>query len=168
VPVAGAKGWHVGPVGPDAAAALAELHALCFAPLPETPWSQDAFRTLLSMPTTVALAGLAPDGSAAGLLIGRSTGADAEILTLCVAPPARRGGLARALFAGFVAHTGPEADIALEVAVGNGPAVALYESLGFRVAGRRPGYYAGRGERVDALIMVHNGKNRGGQPGEEI
>lgn len=40
----------------------------------------------------------------------------------------------------------------LEVRLGNGPARALYEGFGFRVVGRRPGYYADTGE--DALLLT--------------
>jgi ribosomal-protein-alanine N-acetyltransferase len=39
----------------------------------------------------------------------------------------------------------------LEVAAGNAPAVALYETFGFRAVGRRKGYYAHPPD--DALVM---------------
>jgi len=38
------------------------------------------------------------------------------------------------------------------VRLGNEPARALYEGFGFRVVGRRPGYYADTGE--DALLLT--------------
>lgn len=41
--------------------------------------------------------------------------------------------------------------VCLEVRVGNGAAIRLYERIGFRVMGRRPKYYADNGE--DALLM---------------
>ncbi len=40
----------------------------------------------------------------------------------------------------------------LEVRAGNGPALGLYESLGFRRVGRRPRYYPNDGE--DAVLMT--------------
>ena len=41
--------------------------------------------------------------------------------------------------------------VVLEVRPSNYPAIALYESFNFRVAGRRRGYYYDTGE--DALVM---------------
>lgn len=41
--------------------------------------------------------------------------------------------------------------LTLEVRVSNKAAIALYEKAGFKIAGRRPGYYEDTGE--DALIM---------------
>ncbi len=142
-------------------AALAVLHADCFAPLPETPWSETAFRTLLNIPTThawVAGPGEGPhEGQIQGLLMVRELAGDWEVLTICVDPRAWRGGIARTLFAEFLAFAGDDANIVLEVAVDNDPAIALYRAFGFQPVGRRPGYYAGdsaeRG-RVDALILA--------------
>lgn len=161
---ASAKNWSLAAPGPEAAGPLAALHALCFAPLPETPWSADAMRTVLRLPTTVALAALAPGGDAAGFLVGRLAGGGAEILTLCVAPPARRNGVARDLIGAFLAQIGPGTRVSLEVADGNMPARALYESFGFRPAGRRPGYYGNPSSKVDAVVMVRVVENNGGQP----
>ncbi|MGD2009379.1 MAG: GNAT family N-acetyltransferase [Cellvibrionales bacterium] len=42
----------------------------------------------------------------------------------------------------------------LEVRAGNLAALALYEQLGFRVVGRREGYYLHDGQREDALLMT--------------
>lgn len=41
----------------------------------------------------------------------------------------------------------------LEVRVGNGAAISLYQQLGFSVDGRRPQYYPAIGGREDALLM---------------
>lgn len=145
---------EIGEVGPDAAAALARLHALCFAPLPETPWSESAFRTILRMPGTLALVARVSDGDAPGLLVGRVTADEAELLTLCVAPDSRRAGLARRLLKAFLDRVGTQTRVALEVAVENEPAIALYRALAFEQVGRRPGYYAAQGRKVDALVFV--------------
>jgi len=65
----------------------------------------------------------------------------------------RRRGVARAL----LAHLFEGARLrgcrlaTLEVRVGNAPARAFYEISGFRVVGRRSGYYADTGE--DALLL---------------
>ncbi|MBS28274.1 MAG: 30S ribosomal protein S18 alanine N-acetyltransferase [Alphaproteobacteria bacterium] len=142
------------PVGPEAAGELSRLHALCFAPLPETPWSETAVRTILHMPGAVALTACGPGQGVSGLLIGRKMMDEAEVLTLCVAPDSRKGGLARTLLQDFISRMGDQARIALEVAVENEPAIALYRSMGFSAAGRRPGYYAARGRKIDALVLV--------------
>ena len=45
--------------------------------------------------------------------------------------------------------------MALEVAVDNAPAIALYRALGFVTVGRRKGYYArAGGGAIDAAIMA--------------
>lgn len=73
---------------------------------------------------------------------------------LAVDASQRRLGLGRAL----LRHLADGARVrgcrraTLEVRLGNGPARALYENFGFRVVGRRPGYYADTGE--DALLLT--------------
>ncbi len=144
------------PAPVSAAAHLAHLHAQCFAVLPETPWSADAFRTILRVPTTAALIARFADDDIAGLLVGRQVAGEGEILTLCVTPSMRRGGVARALLAGFFARLPRDARVTLEVAVDNRPAIALYESAGFIASGRRPDYYRGGKNPVDAIIYARN------------
>lgn len=133
---------------------LAQLHGLCFALLPESPWSAQAFRTILSLPTTRAFVVRHGGGEVSGLLVGQVASGEAELLTLCVAPGVRRGGVARELLTVFARSAGEQTKIVLEVAVDNRPAIALYESFGFAPVGRRPGYYAGREQRIDALIYA--------------
>jgi ribosomal-protein-alanine N-acetyltransferase len=91
-----------------------------------------------------------------GFILVRSLGPEAEVITLAVAPAARRRGLGRALVetaAAAVAAGGAEA-LFLEVAADNAPALALYESTGFVRAGHRRGYYARPpGPAVDALTL---------------
>ena len=50
-------------------------------------------------------------------------------------------------------------DCTLEVRAGNSPAISLYESLGFRTEGIRPGFYAK--PREDALIMWKRQEEQG-------
>jgi len=147
-----------GVAGEDMVAALVALHGTCFAPLPETPWSDTAFRTLLNAPTTHTWVSGAVDGpdrsGLQGLLMVRELAGDWEVLTVCVAPEERRRGVARALFAEFLAAAGDDAHVLLEAAIDNEPAIALYMEFGFQPVGRRTGYYSGAaGGRVDALIL---------------
>lgn len=92
----------------------------------------------------------------AGFLLGRAVAGDAEVLTLAVAPEARRRGLGRKLVARFLyqARLRGAGSAFLEVSAENAAAIALYESAGFAAAGRRKGYYATpEGERIDAIVM---------------
>ncbi|WP_374392396.1 GNAT family N-acetyltransferase [Tabrizicola sp.] len=132
--------------------ALAALHARCFRSPP--PWNAADFAGFLADP----LAFLLVEGDA-GFLLGRAVAGEAELLTLAVAPEARRRGLARMLVARFLYQAQLRgADRAfLEVAADNAAAIALYESAGFAPAGRRRGYYRGPyGQRTDALVLARD------------
>ncbi len=121
-------------------AVLARLHALCF---PEEAWDSAALATILAMPGADGRVACAGSGEACGLVLDQCLGADAEILTLGVAPTRRRNGIARALLTDFFlrARAAGARRILLEVAADNEPGLALYHSLGFYRQGRRHGYY---------------------------
>lgn len=130
--------------------ALAALHARCFRSPP--PWSAADFAGFLTDP----LAFLLVEGDA-GFLLGRAVAGEAELLTLAVAPEARRLGVGRKLVARFLYQAQLRgADRAfLEVKADNAPAIALYESSGFVPAGRRRAYYREPdGSRSDALVLA--------------
>jgi ribosomal-protein-alanine N-acetyltransferase len=80
-------------------------------------------------------------------------GHEIHITNLAVHPSFRRRGLARALLARVLEEARRSAVelVYLEVRPTNVEALTLYESLGFRVIGRRKGYYFDTGE--DALVM---------------
>ncbi len=73
-----------------------------------------------------------------------------------VATDARRQGLAKWMLeavALWALRRGAR-HLWLEVRTSNAAALGLYQSQGFRVAGRRKAYYpAGQGQREDALVM---------------
>ncbi len=123
---------------------LAALHARCFT-LPR-PWSADEFAGLLASPHVFLLT------KAEGFLLGRSIAGEAELLTLAVAPEARRRGIGAALTADFAntARRHKAEDAFLEVASNNTYAQALYSQLGWQQTGRRRNYYA---PEIDALIL---------------
>jgi ribosomal-protein-alanine N-acetyltransferase len=128
---------------------LAALHARCFRT--PKPWSAADFSGFLAD----SLCFLLVEGDA-GFLLGRAVAGEAELLTLAVAPDARRRGLGRKLVARFLYQARLRgADSAfLEVSAENAAAMALYESAGFAQSGRRSGYYrTPDGTRVDALVM---------------
>jgi len=141
---------------PEDLPAAAALHAACF---PEEPWSAESLAGLLAQPGVGGW--LLEAGDAAGgptaLLLTRLAADEAEVLTLCVAPPARRTGQAVALLrtALPVLMALGARRLLLEVAEDNAAARALYEREGFVVAGRRPGYYNRRhGDAADALLLL--------------
>ncbi|MEY4983454.1 MAG: hypothetical protein RIR62_1720 [Pseudomonadota bacterium] len=131
---------------------LARLHARCFT-LPR-PWSAAEFAGFLSDP----LAFLLVEGDA-GFLLGRAVAGEAELLTLAVAPEARRRGLGRRLVARFLyqARLRGAGKAFLEVAATNPAARGLYAGAGFAESGRRRGYYRGPdGAVADAVVMVRD------------
>jgi ribosomal-protein-alanine N-acetyltransferase len=133
---------------PDAAT-LARLHSASFTT--PRPWSADEFASLLQSPHVFALT------EAQGFVLGRVIADEAEILTLAVAPAARRMGLGARLVAGFLAlaQTRGAATAYLEVAADNAPALALYARAGFAQTGLRRAYYtATNGARIDAALLT--------------
>lgn len=131
------------------AEALAALHAVCFK-VPR-PWDVREFTGLLADPLVFVLV-----EADAGFLVGRAVAGEAEVLTLAVAPEARRRGLAARLLSRFVYQArlrGAEAAF-LEVAAGNVAAIGLYRAQGFAEAGRRRGYFRhADGWAEDAIVM---------------
>lgn len=78
---------------------------------------------------------------------------EGHITNVAVAPEFRRKHIGRAMLETLISVTA-EAGIekcTLEVRAGNEPAIRLYEGLGFKPVGKRPGYYEDNGE--DAVIM---------------
>jgi [ribosomal protein S18]-alanine N-acetyltransferase len=83
---------------------------------------------------------VATDNRMLGFLVTRqTTPGEREILNLAVDPTARRRGVARALLQVELGRG--KNQWFLEVRESNFRAIKLYESVGFRVAGRRESYY---------------------------
>ncbi|SEO10698.1 ribosomal-protein-alanine N-acetyltransferase [Gemmobacter aquatilis] len=128
--------------------AMAALHARCFTT--PRPWSAAEIAGFLADPLCFAL--LRP----AGFLIGRVVADEAELLTVAVAPDARRQGVGADLVADFLRNAAlHDARTAfLEVSAENPAAIALYARAGFTPAGRRRGYYRQPdGQKIDALVL---------------
>ncbi|MGO9753191.1 MAG: ribosomal protein S18-alanine N-acetyltransferase [Solirubrobacteraceae bacterium] len=115
-----------------------------------TPWSLPMFVLELSKPSGICLVAAAGEALAGYLICARYDRAW-HLMNIAVDPHRRRRGIARALINGMLARAGEDADYTLEVRVSNQPAIALYDSYGFRSVGSRRRYYADTGE--DALIM---------------
>ncbi len=112
-------------------------------------WSEAELRESIANPARRCLVAEA-DGIVAAFLVASVPAAgEAEILTLAVAPGARRRGIARALLQAFLRSVFGR--VHLEVRRSNTAARQLYQSLGFMPAGLRPGYY--ESPREDAIVM---------------
>jgi ribosomal-protein-alanine N-acetyltransferase len=131
---------------------LARIHAQCFS---DDAWDAAALSSILAM--RGAEARLAEEADQPlGLLFAVILADEAEILTVGVAPRARRRGIARLLLEDLFARARAlgARRVVLEVAADNNAALALYEAMGFRTVGLRHGYYQrGRGPAVDAWLL---------------
>lgn len=120
---------------------LANLHAKCF---PNKPWSASDFADLKKSGCEII-------ASQNGFIVYRQTLDEAEIITIGVAPDARRSGIAAAML-GIVEQELKKSgvkSIFLEVAENNAPARKLYEQNGYVQIAVRPKYYDG----IDAIMM---------------
>ncbi len=118
------------------------------------PWSLPIFKDCLR--AGYACHGMFESGELLGYAIVSSALDEAHLLNLCVRHEARRQGLAE----GLLDHALTDAALLgvdrcfLEVRPSNKPARRLYQKSGFRVIGRRPGYYPSHAGREDAWVMM--------------
>jgi [ribosomal protein S18]-alanine N-acetyltransferase len=133
----------------------AALHHEAFVPFGERGWTRQDMAELLASPGVAGLL-LQIDGADAGMAICRVAADESELITIAVRPTCRRQGVGRALLAAVLDHVRARGarTLFLEVAADNPAARTLYESAGFRAAGKRPGYFR-RGDcpAADALVM---------------
>jgi [ribosomal protein S18]-alanine N-acetyltransferase len=121
------------------------------------PWSLAMFVLELSKPSGVCLAAEADDGLVGYLVCSRY--ADIfHLMNVAVDAGVRRRGLATRMVEEMLERAGREQRYTLEVRISNLGAIRMYESLGFRPAGRRLRYYHDNNE--DALIMWHGEPDR--------
>jgi len=118
------------------------------------PWSRGAFLYEMQQ-NRVARCWVARDETSrvAGYLCLWEVADEIHITNVAVRPDLRRKGIARSLLRTVLddARGRRFKMVVLEVRPSNQHAVSLYESFGFRVVGRRRGYYYDTGE--DALVM---------------
>jgi [ribosomal protein S18]-alanine N-acetyltransferase len=131
---------------------------------PDDPWPAESFWAELSLGAQRCyLVAEDEDGvlGYAGLsCLVDARGADAEIMTVAVAPRAQGRGVGRALLE-TLRHTAVERGagrLILEVRADNAAARALYAATGFDEIGTRVGYYrtagpGSSGPAVDALVL---------------
>ena len=117
------------------------------------PWSRGAFLYEIEQNRVARCWVLREGDTVVAYLCLWEIGDELHVTNIAVHPRLRRRGLARQLL-GAILHDGKSRrlrSVTLEVRPTNDEARALYESFGFRVVGRRRGYYYDTGE--DALIM---------------
>ena len=118
------------------------------------PWSRGAFLYEMQQ-NRVARCWVARDEATriSGYLCLWEVSDEIHVTNVAVRPDSRRKGIARSLLGTVLedARARRFKLVVLEVRPSNRQAVSLYESFGFRVVGRRRGYYYDTGE--DALVM---------------
>ena len=118
-----------------------------------TPWTRAAFCYEIEQNKVAHCTAMRARRGVVGYVCFWEIGHEIHVTNLAVHPEWRRLGVARRLLAAALAE-GVARGVTLaflEVRPSNTHALALYESLGFQVIGRRNGYYFDTGE--DALVM---------------
>jgi ribosomal-protein-alanine N-acetyltransferase len=120
---------------------------------PYSPWSSSQYKEEFSSPTRYFVVAV----DAAQNIVGYAGvfapgGAEADVLTVGVAPTHRGKGIARKLMATITDWAGQQGSTAmmLEVKIDNLEAIGLYESLGYSKLNTRKDYF---GAGLDALVM---------------
>lgn len=134
-----------------AAATIARLQSESF----DKAWSEEDVRALLAGPGALGLIASFGD-TPVGYVIARSTGEEAELLSIGVSYAARRAGVGLALLRHLqttLRELGTT-KLFLEVDATNRAAVELYSREDFRKIGTRKLYYkTANGKRNDALVL---------------
>ena len=137
------------PMTAELVPAVAALEAVSFS----TPWSESAIRSELDNAWAIWLTAI--EGNQLVGYLGVQYGPDGgDIMTIATDPAWQGQGIAKALIAAMtdIFRQKGLSWLTLEVRPSNSPAMALYESLGFRQVGRRKNYY--RNPTEDALLLT--------------
>ena len=113
------------------------------------PWDEASVRSELTNKLALWLVAV-EDGELAGYVGSQTVLQEADMMNIAVAEGFRRRGIARNLVEELIRQLDAY-QLTLEVRVSNAPAIALYESMGFRQVGLRKNYY--RKPKEDALIL---------------
>lgn len=118
-----------------------------------TPWSMESFERELRENKLARYHVLEDEGRVVAYVGLWIIVDEAHITNVAVAPEDRRKGYGRTLIAEVLEILKQEGicQVTLEVRVGNAEAIGLYESMGFKSVGIRPGYY--QDTKEDASIM---------------
>ncbi|MEA5513424.1 ribosomal protein S18-alanine N-acetyltransferase [Nodularia sp. UHCC 0506] len=131
--------------------AILELDQACFGGL----WTLEGYQRELDSPNSELLGLFSPVFSAKLLGLGCFWAIldEAHITILAIHPQYHRQGLGQVLLY-FLLKAACDRGLeraTLEVRASNAAAISLYQKFGFKIAGRRKGYYQDNGE--DALVL---------------
>lgn len=129
------------------------------------PWPANAFAMLLRRSHARLQLAVNAEGHIVGYCVLLIALDEREIANICVAPDARGQGIAGLLLDEALSSADDTLAFAvfLEVRESNTPARRLYASRGFRMVGRRRGYYQHPDE--DALVLRRDRPTRTPEPG---
>jgi ribosomal-protein-alanine N-acetyltransferase len=122
-----------------------------------TPWPRNAYYRELSSRSSAHYVVLRNESDDGGEILGYGgmwrMYDEAHVTTIGVRHDLQHRGYGRVLFAGLVqaAYDMGAKWVTLEVRTSNDAAMRMYEGFGFKVIGRRKGYYTDNGE--DAIVM---------------
>ena len=122
-------------------------------------WSENSVQGTLDNRFAIAYVAEA-QGEFAGYFLGTQLFEEAEVYRIAVHPSFRKQGIGHALMEAFMKESAKRGatEWSLEVRAKNAPAIALYESFGYRTESVRKNYYHNPEE--DAAIMwCHAGNN---------
>ena len=125
--------------------AVAELEKQFFS----APWDEASVRSELTNKLALWLVALGGE-TVVGYVGSQTVLQEADMMNIAVAESHRRRGIARMLVEELIRQLDAY-QLTLEVRASNAPAIALYESLGFRQVGLRKNYY--RNPKENALIL---------------
>jgi ribosomal-protein-alanine N-acetyltransferase len=117
------------------------------------PWTRGIFAECLRV--GYGCLGVYQDGALAGYVIFNWGAGESHLLNLCVHPERQGQGLGGLLLSQAIerAKALDCQAMYLEVRPSNPEAEGLYARRGFRMVGRRPGYYRSENGREDAIVM---------------
>jgi ribosomal-protein-alanine N-acetyltransferase len=150
----------------DEHATVEGITALIVRAMPH-PWSAGQVRDALASERSSLIWQEDDAGDLVGCVVGRRVARNlVEIDLVAVDPECRREGRGRLLLEELMAaeRAGGVDEFRLELAFGNGPALALYEAVGFVVVGRRARYYP---DGADALLLTWTAPSAAGGAGDD-
>jgi len=118
------------------------------------PWTRANFLDALHSGYEAQM--LMADGTVLGYFVAMKGVDEVHLLNITVAPEFQGQGWARIMLDALAIWARGQSAVWLwlEVRVGNGRAIAVYEAHGYRRVGQRKSYYpAGHGQREDAIVM---------------
>lgn len=126
-----------------------ELLDICFG---ESAWSPDSIKAQLDKPVSYCAVAM-DDDRIVGYVAFEKILDEGSIVELAVHPDHRCKGIGRKLVELMITSCSGLKTVCLEVRAGNIPAIALYNSMGFKPISRRKDYYDSPSE--DAVIMIY-------------